>query len=141
MGEEMVKVALFGPDGRVETVWAVDLGEGRYQLRNLPFHSFGIAFDDVFTTVPSDSGFPTVAQVVARSGHSAYRLAMNPGRINEDFERRWAPLQTIGCTYERATAGLLAVDIPPSTDLNVAYQLLEAGTDVWDFEEVYAHTE
>jgi hypothetical protein len=137
--EQMTKVALFAPDGRIETVWAADIGEGRFQLRNLPFYAFGLALDDIFTVAPSSAGFPMVADVVERSGHSSYRLFLREGRRDDDFNQAWAPLAAAGCVYEHATSQLIAVDVPPATDLDTAYRLLEAGLTVWDLEEAYAH--
>lgn len=56
---------------------------------------------------------------------------------NKDFEKAWDKLQSLGCTYERATDRLIAIDVPPETDIYEAYAVLELGENdkVWGFEE------
>src|SRR5688500_13974906 len=53
------------------------------------------------------------------------------------FLRYWAPLEACGSSYERATEHLLAVDVPSTADIHLAYRQLEAGerAEVWGFEE------
>ena len=121
-----------------ETVWAEKVGEGRYRLRSLPFYAKGLSFGDVVNTRTQD-GKEVVHSVSLRSGHSTYRAFVKPPVEigSRDFDRAWRPLQERGCTYERATEHLIAVDVPSSVDLDAVYALLEAGeaAGVWDFEE------
>jgi hypothetical protein len=133
------KIALLGPDGVVETVWAADLGDGKFRLDNLPFFAMGLAFGDIVSVEPSTTGFPTVKDVVERSGHSLYRIYLLSGRTQTDFERAWAPIGRLGCSYERATDQLVAVDVPPATDIYEAYRLLDASADagIWDLQEAF----
>jgi hypothetical protein len=57
----------------------------------------------------------------------------------DEFEIAWEHLATLGCTYERATQRLISVDVPPTTDIYRAYDLLEDGerNQVWNFEEAH----
>ena len=81
----------------------------------------------------SSSQTPVVAEVVARGGHSTYRVVGDADR----FARRWPTLSAHGCTFERANATLVAIDVPPEAAIHDVYRALEAGERAgdWDFEE------
>jgi len=72
-------------------------------------------------------------------GHSTYRIFLlgDNGLDSAGFHEHWAPLERLGCSFERATAHLFAVDVPPEADIHRVYELLETGemARVWDFEE------
>ena len=53
------------------------------------------------------------------------------------LERHWQSLESLGCSYERATKHLFAVDVPPESNIMSVYQALEAGEEAgaWEFEE------
>lgn len=141
--EDLVKVVLPLPDDAwhgqaTETLWAVQSGEGVYRLRNVPFYATDLSFDDAVSA--RSSGDRLVFQdVVARGGHSTYRTFLSDGVEPEStrFAAAWQPLQLEGCSYERATARLFAVDVAPHADIHKVYALLEEGVrqGVWDFEE------
>ncbi len=69
--------------------------------------------------------------------NSTYRFFLVSENSQQGFESAWQPLEALKCTYERATDFLLAVDVPPKTDIYEAYEILEQGLEagVWDFEE------
>jgi hypothetical protein len=121
-----------------ETVWAERVGDGRFRLRSVPFYANGLGFGDIVNTQVED-GKNVVQSVSLRSGHSTYRAFIkDPAQVADElFNCYWIPLQEIGCTYERATEHLIAIDVPGNTDLDAAYALLEAGerAGVWEFEE------
>jgi hypothetical protein len=121
-----------------ETVWAEKVGEGRYRLRSVPFYAKGLSFGDVVNTRTQD-GKEVVHGVSLRSGHSTYRVFVKaPIEVGSSgFDRAWRPIQDLGCTYERATEHLLAIDVPSSADLDAVYALLESSeaAGVWNFEE------
>ncbi len=137
----MTKVAVASKSGEIETMWAEVVGPGRYRLRNLPYLAVGLAFDDIVTVKPAETGaWPMLDDVVERSGHSTYRLALPDGQSFEGgFAEAWKPLRQLGCAFERFSDRLAGVDIPPETDVVQAYQLLEQGMadGVWWFDEVH----
>jgi hypothetical protein len=135
-------VAQLEPDSwhghATETLWAERVNEGRYRLRSVPFFARGLSVEDVVTTRFEDD-IDVVTGVSLHGGHSTYRVFLSDGTTLESssFSEHWQPLADLGCTYERATERLLAIDIPPSADLHRAYELLGKGetAGVWDFEE------
>lgn len=125
------------PPSTVETLWAALLAPLRGVLRNVPFYAKGVAFDDIVEfEVTADSAVVEFVRVVARGGHSTYRIFMLAADLSV-FEVWWDRLGALGCSYERANEFLIAVDVPPSADVHAAYQVLELGekAGIWDFEE------
>jgi hypothetical protein len=117
-----------------ETMWAENLGNGRYRLRNIPFYARGVSLDDIVCVDDEvDLSFLKVAQP---GGHSTYRVFLSKGMTME-LSKSWRELEWIGCAYERATERLVALDIAPSVNIYTAYASLEKGSAMgeWDFEE------
>jgi len=78
-----------------------------------------------------------VTGIVDRGGHSTYRIFL-PEHISEhQFAKDWVPLHELGCTYERATRRLIAIDVPPDADVYAVYEALDRGEmdRLWKFEE------
>ena len=119
-----------------ETMWAEPLGHDRYRLENIPFYVYGISYGD--TVVAKMTGGLLFFQNVSQNGgHSTYRIFLAQGITDNEFAKHWNALESLGCTYERATERLLAVDVPPEADIYKAYEALGQGltAQAWDFEE------
>ena len=125
-------------DHATETMWAEPMGDERFGLRNVPFYAYGASYGDVVLAVP-DGGGLTVREVVERSGHSTYRVFVTNTEQLQRFGEFWQPLERLGCTVERATERLFALDVPPNADIYAAYDALSRGeaAGVWDFEEAH----
>jgi hypothetical protein len=132
------KVAVRLPNGDMETIWAEELGAGRYRLMNVPFMAFGLSFADIVSATEGRDGIVMQA-VVERSGHSSYRVALQVETPPEDPEAVFAGLREIGCGVERFTGRTFGIDVPPATDIDGAYRLLEEGmaNGIWWFDEVH----
>jgi hypothetical protein len=121
-----------------ELLWAEDLGGGRFRIENIPFYIYGISYSDV-VSADEDGDRQSFREVVARSGHSTYRiLVKDPNGFESDgFRRAWQPLSILGCQYEVARRRWVAIDVPSTTDVFAVYELLEAGAKagIWTFEE------
>jgi len=73
-----------------------------------------------------------------RGGHSTYRLfALDGSTTVLSDHALWKRLHETGCTHERATENLYAIDVPPSADIQQVFEILESGAEqgLWDFEE------
>jgi len=118
-----------------ETLWAEPVGPGLCRLENSPFFAFGVSFQDV-VLARVEADLLVFVQAIERRGHSTYRIIPRAGR-NGDVPERWAKLREFGCTYEEGPNGLLAVDVPPETNIFDVYAALQAGENagVWGFEE------
>lgn len=117
-----------------ERLWAEPLGSARYRLLNTPFFAFGVSNRDVVWG-KSRGNQVYFADVSIRGGHSSYRLKLATVATEADFVRHWEPLERLGCSYEEGP--VLAIDVPPSTDIYAVYEALESGMldGIWDFEE------
>jgi hypothetical protein len=124
------------PGGGTEIIWAEDLGGGSYRIRNSPFYVKGISFEYIVRAKEKEDQL-LFSDVAGRGGHSTYRLFLRDGRSEDDFIRAWEPLEQLGCSYEGATKRLLAIDVPPETNIYEAYKRLQDGeaAGIWDFQE------
>jgi hypothetical protein len=120
-----------------ESVWVSPLGSSLYKLENSPFFVFDVSFQDVLIG-KYDGDSLIFDSVSSRGGHSTYRIIKIKKDI-ESFLAYWSPLQKIGCTFEEGLNDLLSVDVPPETDIQVAYSKLEQAErkGVWSFEEAH----
>jgi len=87
-------------------------------------------------------GSLTVSGITDRGGHSTYRIFLPAQASEEQFAADWIRLQELGCTYERATRRLVAIDVPPQADVYAVYDALARGEKQgrWEFEEAhYGH--
>ncbi len=123
------KIALRGDDGEIETLWAYDLGNGRYKLDNTPWYAYGISWHDIVEAVPDEAGLLRFTKVVAKSGNRTVRILSD-----EPFTDEWlSKLRAVGVSYEGATRRYLGVNIPPSTDLDAVTAFLIAEGIEWEY--------
>jgi len=137
----MVKIRIpLPPDstfgGEAEWIWADDLGNGLYRVRNVPFFAKGFSFDDVIRAETQDSvlAFRGVAR---HSGHSTYRIFASGGRHQPEVVALLERLQKLHCTYEAATEKLVGIDVRPDADIHEIYRILEQAeeNDIAAFDE------
>lgn len=62
------------PPASVESLWAVDQGDGTARLDNIPWFVRGIACGDVVATAPDEEGVRWAGEVVRRSENCTIRL-------------------------------------------------------------------
>jgi hypothetical protein len=133
------KVALHGPDGEVETLWAFDLGGGRYRLDNLPWYTYRVSLGDVIEAAPDAGGQLHMVRVVTKSGNRTLRLffagadlhADWPAEIREAMDR----LVVAGCSYEGANRRYQAVNVPPEVDLETVTRFLTDAEVRWEYAD------
>jgi hypothetical protein len=135
-----VRFALHGDPAAGETVWAQPTGDDHYRLHSAPFYAHGYAEGDVVRCIRRD-GWPEVVDLVHDSGNGTLRLLFATAD-GADAWRVLDELVSVGCTYERASARLVAVTVPPSLQLpfsQVANYLNGLSSDLlsgWDVGKV-----
>lgn len=125
------------PPVEVESLWAV-AGEKGFELDNIPFYVKGVARGDIVEAAPDIDGALVYERVIKRGGHSTYRVyLLKPGP--HDPLRTVEYLRSKGFGVEYDLPQLLAIDIPPSVDLEQAELLLFDGVEggVWELQEGY----
>src|SRR5512138_2592512 len=146
-GEGLVRIRIrvegAGEGGPVEdAVWAEPLGSERYRVESCPFFAYGISRDDVVRApdVPSDGG-PFLDDVLEKGGHRTLRLTLGPSAElrSASVQRVLERLIDLGCTHELLRPRLVAIDLPPEVDLEVATELLQeaarAGALSWEWAD------
>ncbi len=132
-GEGLVRIRIrlegAGEPGPAEdSVWAESLGSDRYRVESCPFFAYGISRDDVVRAASGAGEVgPILDDVLEKGGHRTLRLT-----LGNSVELRSAPVQRIleklidlGCTHELLRPRLVAIDLPPEVDLEVAAELLQ----------------
>lgn len=137
---ERVKVRFPTDDGQQdEVMYAIPSRDNCYILDNSPFYAFGISYCDAFKVKETD-GELVYDFVIARAGHSTYRIRIPAGKEHQYFLEHWDPLAELGCSYEGSSANkkrLYAIDMPPNVDVSKAYNIMEDNErqGIWEFEE------
>lgn len=121
-----------------EGVWGERLRPGRYRLLNIPFAIYGYSFGDI-VRVDRDLGRRVARGVLFRGGHSTFRLFLGKGRhwSLPEVQELWSQLQDLRCRHEHASERLVALDVPPLTEIPPVQAILAHGarSGLWDFEE------
>jgi Domain of unknown function (DUF4265) len=136
--ESLVKVGFRSEGGQVETLWAFNMGGGKYRLDNTPWYQYGVSYQDVIETVPEADGFPFFVRVFEKSGHRTIRVR-SESEVSHDLLES---IKSAGASFEGSNKRLIAIDIPPGVDLAVVVQLVEATGIEWEYadptyEQVY----
>jgi hypothetical protein len=123
------KVAFHADDGEVETLWAFDLGDGRYRLDGISWFQYGISSRDVVAAEPVQ-GQLSFTRVIEKAGHRTVRVAFDSPRTPED--PILVGLVNLGCTFEGFNAKLFAIDVPPSCSLPKVAEFLTNEGARWE---------
>jgi len=131
---DKVKVQLSDESGNVETLWADPLGDDLYRLDNTPWYAYRLSCGDIIEARPEEQGgFPVFVRVVRKSGFRTIRLILKPpADKSPESQAVLEHLRGMGCTYEGAHPGFLAIDIPPSVELEAVREYLISTGQEWE---------
>jgi Domain of unknown function (DUF4265) len=100
-----------------ESLWARDLGDGLYEIRNVPFHAYGLNFLDVVeATEDAPDRKPEVRRVVRASGDRTLRVFFREPVPDEQRLSLLESLNGFRASHERATSRYFAIDVEPEGD-------------------------
>jgi hypothetical protein len=122
------------PPADYEGLWTRPLGEGLFQIDNIPFFARGIAWGDIVSALRVEQEL-RFQEVVKPSGHSTLRLIIHD---EKDIPSVQAWLEQRGCSIERShIPGLIAVDVPPTVPMATLKPFLDEGEarERWGYEE------
>jgi hypothetical protein len=117
-----------------EGVWAIDLGDGKYQLDNTPFFARGVAWKDLVLGRLED-GKVIFQRVHKYSGHSTIRIFCKDDEKRNSLSEE---LKRMGCSYEGIPQyKMVAIDVPLTVDLKQIQAFLDRGEQKgeWAYEE------
>lgn len=92
----LTKVAFTDDHGDVETLWAFDLGNGRYKLDSTPWYQYGVSYQDIIAAAPRD-GQLHFERVIIKSGYRTLRARSESAVPQSLLES----LVSIGCKLRR----------------------------------------
>ncbi|MGH9795013.1 MAG: DUF4265 domain-containing protein, partial [Candidatus Acidiferrales bacterium] len=119
-----------------ECLWGEPMGSGTYLLKNVPFFIDNVSWGDCVSAVERE-GVLYFVRVVARGGHSTFRIAAKLGRFHPPvLERLDKLVREHKCLIEGVTDRLVALSVPPSADLEDVGTILEEceARGLWDFD-------
>lgn len=122
-----------------ETLWATESEQGFFILDNYPFFMKGVCYGDVVEAKKLSEGLYEYVKTRKRTGNSLYRVLVkkeNSGLANQLLKR----LENLGCAYETGEINediLVAVHMPQEVDANLAWGILEEGSNIniWEVQE------
>ncbi len=138
--EELTKVVVDLPNHWAtggESMWAKPLGNDQYEIRNTPFHAYGLNYLDVVRAVsPSPDLKPQISEVVRTSGHQTLRVFFTSDSLSKEERlellKRLSPFQA---SLECATDNHFAIDIEPDGNYGAVCDQLYA----WENEGILSY--
>lgn len=123
------KIALAGPDGEVETLWATPTSDGFYVLDNVPWYALRVSEGDVVEALPDATGFLEMTRVVRKSGNRTIRVILELIDPSREWTFESATLvegiRGLGCEIENMNNKLVAFTVPPGVELLAVGTLIE----------------
>lgn len=108
-----------------ESLWALELGEDLYEIRNAPFHAYAINWGDIVRApADNDDQIPEVREVVKPGGHDTFRVFFNSELDQEGQDSILSPLQSLDLSWERCDDRFVALDVHPGADFDAVYDKL-----------------
>lgn len=130
------------PPATAEYLWASELGDGRYQIDNIPFFVIGVSCFDIVSAVKDPYGVLCGERLLEEKGHSTIRVILLDHTGADSIEARSKELRSAlevrGCSTEQShISRLISADVPPEVDFQNLRSFLQKGSDDgrWDFEE------
>jgi len=138
----LVKIRIEVPDEEHgttgECVWAKQIGDDLYEVRNSPWLTDEINFRDVVRAVPPDAeSLPQYVEVVRRGGHRTIQVIFED-EAKENWDEVRTTLKGFGAGTEHAAGGLYAINLPPLLDFDAVADYLQECEDKGWLKHFYA---
>lgn len=112
-----------------ESMWARELGNGLFEIRNIPFYAYGLNLLDVVRAIePSPQDTPIVRELARVSGHRTLRVFFNGTTREAEHIDLLRQLDGYRASFERAHPGHYAIDVAPDGDYAAVRERLEQWT-------------
>jgi hypothetical protein len=120
-----------------ESLWAKVMGDGLYEIDNIPFYAYGINCRDVVRAIAKQADQkPQVEEVVRSGGHKTLRFFFAKDLAVDAQQDTLDSLRLLHVSFERADERYIAVDVPPSVDYAAVCSALAAleGSGLLEYE-------
>lgn len=134
--ENKVILTYYDMDGNIaeETLWIDFLGDDRYQIKNIPFYTRNIAYNDIIT-VEEEDGNLYFDELIEPSEHSTVQIVF----FNHDLiQQTIKDLEEFNCSWEGINEQeIIAVDVPSDVNYKSIKEYLDKrlGDDILDYRE------
>ncbi|MDA0791945.1 MAG: DUF4265 domain-containing protein [Proteobacteria bacterium] len=120
-----------------ETLWALSLGKDRFKLSNIPVYVFGVSVADiVLARYDRIHRVPVFQRIIMKSGNRTVR-ALFATTLRR--EQAVPVLERMGCGMEGAGLDILAINVPPRTNLpDVLHYLVQVEAE-WELADSGIH--
>ncbi|MFJ3860361.1 DUF4265 domain-containing protein [Streptomyces sp. NPDC090085] len=127
------------PPASVESLWAVDLGDGTVRLDNTPWFVRGVASGDIVQVKIDDDGLRWARETIRASENCTIRLiVLKDGGSAAARQTVLETFHRLGATGEGIEQfRMVALYVPPEADIPRIRKLLEHGAarEWWHWEE------
>ena len=108
-----------------ESFWAKPLGDGLFEIHNVPFCAYGLNCRDVVhATADAPDLKPEIRSVVRRSGNKTVRIFF-PEELDKEKQSPYlAELERMDTWVERANESVVCININPTADYDAVCKLL-----------------
>ena len=132
---KLVKIQFFEPDVGYENLWAAPIKGETYRIESIPFFVYGVSLGDIVKASPDGEGRLQFEKVLQPSGHKTLRAR------SDDFIKHATRLKSVishlrklSSDVEVLNSRLLAIDIPPSANLETITKYLTNRAKVsWEY--------
>ena len=95
-----------------ESLWAEELGNNLYRIRNVPFNAYGLNFHDVvYAKSESEELKPSILKVHQYSGHKTLRVIFIDDSTEQERIKKLKELNEYKAYHENANGVLFAIDV------------------------------
>ncbi|MFZ6820073.1 DUF4265 domain-containing protein [Undibacterium sp. Ji22W] len=109
-----------------ESMWADDLGDNKYQIKNIPFYAYGLNYDDIVLAEAESEEFkPEIKKLLEASGHRTLRIMFTGDKTKEENIKTIESIRTEHIGYEGLNDNQFAVNVTPEGNYNQLYDALE----------------
>lgn len=118
-----------------ESFWADFVGDELYEIRNIPFYSYGINYQDLVSVEDKD-GILVVKEVVKRSGHHTVRVVFKDGKSAKSNYSRLIEFKGEGIGSEKLNDDFYALNVTPQRDYEEFIGILDEleNKNILDYE-------
>ncbi|MNX99908.1 hypothetical protein D3C86_1323810 [compost metagenome] len=113
------------PPVSVESVWVKRLPSGTYRIKNIPFYTKEVSFDDEIDANCGEDGELVFDRVVKHSGNSTIRV-ISLKKDSESNVNIKKEITSLGCEWEEFSDNFYSVNIPSGKNLDVVIGFLES---------------
>jgi len=105
-----------------ESLWAQHLEDDLYEIRNAPFHAYGVNWGDI-VRAPADNEdqIPEVREVVKASGNKTVRVFFDSKLDQNEQGSILSSLQLLDLSWERCDDHYVALDVHPGANYDAVW--------------------